>query len=214
MRKRDNVMPDRRKLADLPADIAVTAPELLAEGYCDYRRYRMTLQGADGAPVTQERDILIAGKVVAVLPVDLARDEIVLIRQFRLPAHLANGRGDLLEVVAGRVEPNETLLEAARRECGEEIGVTPGKLIEMCNYLTTPGVTDEEVTIYLAAVDASQVKEGAHATTDGEQLHILRVPIDDALAALAGGAMRGSPIVIALQWLGLNRHRLAVLLGA
>src|SRR5512143_281805 len=108
-------------LTDLTADVAVSQPELLASGYRDYQRYRLTLTGVDGAPAAQVRDILRAGKVVAVLPVDLARDEIVLIRQFRLPAHLANGRGSLLEAVAGRVEPGESLREAARRECTEEI---------------------------------------------------------------------------------------------
>src|ERR1019366_8196067 len=84
---------------------------LLAKGYCDYQRYRLTLTGTDGATHTQTRDILLAGKVVAVLPIDLVRDEIVLIRQFRLMAHLANGRGDMIEAVAGRVEAGESLLE-------------------------------------------------------------------------------------------------------
>ena len=68
----------------------------------------MTITAADGRPVEQQRDVLLAGKVVAVLPLDLARDEIVLIRQFRLSAHLANGRGDMVEIVAGRVEPDES----------------------------------------------------------------------------------------------------------
>jgi ADP-ribose pyrophosphatase len=75
-----------RELADLPADVAVSQPELLAKGYCDYQRYRLTLTDTDGATHTQTRDILLAGKVVAVLPIDLVRDEIVLIRQFRLTA--------------------------------------------------------------------------------------------------------------------------------
>ncbi len=177
-------MTDKSELADLPADVTVSPPERLAKGYRDYRRYHVTLAGADGAAVEQQRDILRAGKVVAVLPVDIARDEIVLLRQFRLAAHLANGRGDLVEIVAGRVEDGEPLIDAARRECTEEIGVAPAKLVELFSYLSTPGITDEEIIVFLGAVDASQVKEGAVATVDGEQLHLLRVPIDAALAAL------------------------------
>ncbi len=206
-------MTDKSKLADMPADVAVTSLEPLAKGYHDYERYHVTLAGADGAAVEQQRDILLAGKVVAVLPVDLARDEIVLIRQFRLTAHLANGRGDLVEVVAGRVEGGEALIDAARRECGEEIGVKPANLVELFTYLTTPGLTDEEVTIFLAAIDASRVKEGAAVTVDGEQLTILRVPIDAAIATLVSGAVREGPLLIALQWLALNRGRLAELLA-
>jgi ADP-ribose pyrophosphatase len=201
-----------RDLADLAADVALSQPELLAKGYRDYQRYRLTLTGMDGTPLTQTRDVLRAGKVVAVLPIDLARNAVVLIRQFRLPAHLANGRGDLIEAVAGRVEPGESLLDAARRECTEEIAVAPTALVELFSYLTTPGLTDEEVTVFLAAVDASRVPQRSGAAAEGEQIRTVRVSIDAAIAALGQNAMRNGPLLIALQWLALNRDRAAELL--
>jgi ADP-ribose pyrophosphatase len=206
-------MADDREIADRPADVVLSEPHLLAHGYRDYWRYHVAIEGAGGARVKQQRDIILAGKVVAVLPLDLARDEIVLLRQFRLSAHLANGNGDLVEIVAGRHETHETLAEAARRECREEIGVDPSALIELFSYLTTPGLTDEEVSVFLAAVDATKVREGAHRAPDGEELQVFRASVDVALAALARGTIHGSPAVIALQWLALNRGRIATLLG-
>jgi ADP-ribose pyrophosphatase len=148
-----------------------------------------------------------------VLPIDIERDEIVLIRQFRLPAYLANGKGELVEIVAGRVEQGERPAETARRECAEEIGVAPAALVELFSYLTTPGLTDEEVTVFLAAVDASRVPERTHAT-EGERISVMRVPIDAALAALQAASVQNGPLVIALQWLALNRARIAGLLRA
>jgi ADP-ribose pyrophosphatase len=206
-------MSTRRDLADLPADASVSRPKLLARAYRDYHRYGVTVASGDHRPVTQERDVLMGGKVVLVIPVDVSRQKIVMIRQFRLPAHLANGRGDLVEFVAGRVEAGETLAEAASRECKEEIGVAPGKLVELLTYLSTPGVTDEEVTLFLAAVDAAQVREGPLVSPDGEQLYVNLISIDEAVAALDRNAMRGAPLVIGLQWLALNRNRVAELLG-
>jgi ADP-ribose pyrophosphatase len=200
------------ELTDQPANITLSQPKVLANGYRDYHRYRVTIKPPDAPPVSQERDVLIAGKVVVVIPVDVARQEILLIRQFRLPAHLANGRGDLVEFVAGRVEPNETLVEAACRECREEIGVAPQKTRRLLSYLTTPGLTDEEVTIFLGAVDASAVRDGPRTTPDGEYLHVVRVTLEDAIRALDHGAMHGSPIIIGLQWLALNREQLSQLL--
>lgn len=205
---------DDRELADRAAKVVLSEPELLAKAYRDYVRYHATIKGADGVPVEQQRDILSGGKVVVVLTIDVVRDELVLLRQFRLPAHLANGRGELMEIVAGRVEDGESLPDAARRECLEEIGVAPTKLVEVLTYLSTPGVTDEELTIFLGAVDAAQVREGPRIAPDGEQLTIFRVTVDAALAALARGAMRGSPVIIALQWLALNRQRVGDLLRA
>jgi ADP-ribose pyrophosphatase len=204
-------MSKRRELADLPADVFLSRPQMLAKAYRDYHRYNVTLQDKDG-PVVQERDVLIAGKVIVVIPIDVARQEIVLIRQFRLPAHLANGRGDLVEFVAGRVEAGESLMEAARRECKEEIGVEPGKVVELFTFLSTPGATDEEITIFLAAVDAVTVHEGPLTAPDGERLFVHRVSIDAAVSALDRHTMRGSPMIIGLQWLALNRESIAGLL--
>jgi len=198
------------EIADRAAAVSVEAPDLLAKGFRDYRRYRLTLDGEDGKPIAQTRDVLDGGKVVAVLPVDLARDEIVLIRQFRLPAHLGNGRGDLVEIVAGRVEAGEAPATTARRECAEEIGVAPSSLAELFTYFTTPGLTDEEVTVFLAAVDASRVP--ARTESGGEYIRTMRVPIDAALAALARNSIRNGPAIMAMQWLALNRARLAALL--
>jgi ADP-ribose pyrophosphatase len=210
MRKDDASMAE--EIADSPADVEVSPPELLARGYRIYERYHVKLKQAGGAPVEQQRDVIRGGKVVAVLPIDVERNEIVLIRQFRLPAHLANGRGDLVESVAGRVEHGEQPADTARRECMEEIGTAPVRLVELFTYLDSPGITDEEVTVFLAVVDASRVP--ARTSFDGEQIVTLRVSIDGALAALAEGTMRNGLLVTALQWLALNRERLASLLSA
>jgi ADP-ribose pyrophosphatase len=100
---------------------------------------------------------LRAGPAAAVLPLDLARQEIVLLRQFRLPAQLANGRGCLVEIVAGHVDAEEQPAEAAHRECVEEIGLVPSPLIRLLSYFTSPGMLDEEVTLFLGIVDSSKL---------------------------------------------------------
>jgi ADP-ribose pyrophosphatase len=203
-----------QELADRPADVTVSPPELLAKGYRPYQRYEVTLRGPDGETIVQQRDAILGGKVVAVLPVDLACDEIVLIRQFRLPAHLATGKGDMIEIVAGRVEAGEQTIDAARRECTEEIGVAPDRIVELFSYLTTPGITDEQVIVFLAVVDSSRVPSRPDNPDEGERIETLRVPIDTAIAALSAGTMRNGPLIIALQWLALNRTRLPELLEA
>jgi ADP-ribose pyrophosphatase len=197
---------DAKELADRAAAVRLSAPEQLGKGFFDYQRYQVTLPSG-----TQTRDVLRAGKVIAVLPLDIERGEIVMIRQFRPAAHLANGRGDTIEIVAGRVEAGETLEETARRECQEEIGIAPNALVELFSYLPTPGLTDEEVTFFVAAVDAARVPERTHPT-EGEYIDVLRVPIDAALEALAKGAMRNGPLVLALHWLTLNRARVGEIL--
>jgi len=201
-------------LADRAVDVAIAGSELLAKGFRDYQRYWFKLPGEDAALPPQRRDVLRAGRVAAVLPIDLERDEIVLLRQFRLSAHLANGKGELIEIVAGRVEGSEQPIETALRESLEEIGVAPSPLVELFTFLPTPGITDEEITLCLGIVDAAQVPERAGAPAERETTRPLRVPIDAALAALAQGTMRNGVLIMALQWLALNRTRLGQIVRA
>jgi len=191
-----------KALADQPADVAIEAREVLAHAFRPYERVRARRAGDE----VEVRDLLRAGPAVAVLPIDLKRGEVVLIRQFRVAAQLANGKGDLVEIVAGHVEPNEAPRDTAQRECHEEIGVAPQLLVELFTYLTSPGMTDEEVTLFLGLVDASRA---ALAPDAREASALLRVSIDAALGALSAGTLRNGPLVAALQWLTLNRARLA-----
>lgn len=190
-------------LSDASVEVELTGPENLGGGIHRYERYRVKLDGA-----TMDRDAVRIGRVVVILPIDLDRDEIVLIRQFRLGAHLALGKGDLVEVPAGRVERGENVADAARRECQEEIGVAPRTLVPLFDVMPTPGISDEHMFYFLALVEASQVPARAGAAHEHENTRPLRVPIDRALDALKARTIRYGAAVIGLQWLALNRERL------
>jgi ADP-ribose pyrophosphatase len=200
------------ELADHPADVVVSVPERLAAAFRDYERFHVELHDPDGDVHRHTRDVLRGGRVAAVLAVDLARDEIVLIRQFRLPAHFATGLGEMIEVVAGRVERGEDAAESARRECFEEIGARPGAMVELFRVLPTPGITDELVTFFLATIASTQVRERAGAAHEGESIRPVKMPIDAVLAALGGGRLHNGLLILGLQWIALNRHRLDAIL--
>jgi ADP-ribose pyrophosphatase len=195
-------------IADRVADVAVSAPTTIAQGYMPYERFDVAIIRDDDDTLRQRRDVIRAGRVAAVLPIDLARREIVLIRQFRLPAHLATARGDMIEIVAGRVDGDESAPSAASRECQEEIGVVPHRLIELYSVLTTPGMTDEYVTFFLGFVDSSKVPARGGLVGETEDTRPFVVSIDAAIAALDGGAVYNGLMISALQWLALHRDRM------
>jgi ADP-ribose pyrophosphatase len=158
------------------------------------------------------RDVLRVGKVTAVLPIDPVRGELVLIRQFRVAAHLATRQGELIEIVAGHVEAGETPAQAAMRECVEEIGVRPRALYQMFEFLPAPGSIDEYATMFLGVVDAAGIPDRAGAAHEKEATRPMRVTIEAAIAALEDGAMHNGFLVLALQWLALHRDRLDAIL--
>jgi ADP-ribose pyrophosphatase len=193
-------------LADYPVEAEVAPPELLARGFRPFNRFRYELSRRHDT--AQTADLLCSGNSVAVLPLDPARGEIILLRQFRLAAHLANGRGGLFEIAAGHVEKDENPAETARRECAEEIGCAPEPLIELFTYLTTPGLCDEQITLFLGIIDVTQIPERAGLAAEREETFLVRVPVDRALEAVAAGGLRSGPLLMALNWLALNRSRL------
>ena len=191
------------RLTDAAAQAALSSPENRGGGIYRYERYRVELDGT-----SLERDVVRIGRVVVIVPVDLERDEVVLIRQFRLGAHLALGLGDLIELPAGRVERGEDVADAARRECQEEIGVTPRILVPIFDVMPSAGSSDEHMHFFVGVVDASRVPERAGAAHEQEDTRPLRVPIVRAFDALNGGNLHYGAAVLGLQWLALNRARL------
>ena len=200
-------------LADTAAEAVVSEPELIGKSYHRLDRFALTLHLPDREPLDSVRDVLRVGKVTAVLPIDLARGELVLLRQFRLPAHLATGRGELTEIVAGHVEAGETPTEAGMRECVEEIGVRPSALYAMLDFIPVPGSSDEHGFMFLGLVDATRIPEHAGAADEKEATRPMRISIDAALAALERGTMRNGFLILALQWLALHRDQLAAIVA-
>jgi ADP-ribose pyrophosphatase len=207
----DPGMPDM--LADRPADASVSPPTVLAKAFHDLARFSVVVRSPDGETLSSVRDVLRVGKVAAVLPIDIARGELVLIRQFRLAAHLATQKGELVEIVAGHVEAGETPAQAAMRECVEEIGVRPQALYPMFEFLPAPGSIDEYATMFLGVVDAAVIPERAGAADEKEATRPMRVTIEAAIAALEHGAMHNGFLILALQWLALHRDRLDAIMA-
>lgn len=200
-------------IADRALGVEISPPRSLCDdGFRPYERYTLRLPLPDGGTLTQRRDILRGGRVAGVLPVDLARERVVLLRQFRLTAHLATGNGDMIEIVAGRVDAGESEADAARRECVEEIGVAPDAMARLYSVLPTPGLTDELVTSFIGFVDSARVVRHGGLASETEHIETLVVPIDAVLDALRGGRILNALTVSALQWLALNRARLPTLL--
>lgn len=95
-----------------------------------------------GVAVT--RDVVTHHGSVVVLPVFPDR-RILLIRQYRHAVGCS-----LWELVAGRVEPGEQPLAAARRELLEETGYTARRFRKLMKVFPTPGFVSEWMAVFLA----------------------------------------------------------------
>ena len=91
-----------------------------------------------------KRAIVHHGGSAVMMPVD-KKNRILLVKQYRLPA-----KQYLWELPAGRLDPGETPLQAARRELVEETGYRAKKWQQIAVFYASPGFLAEKMTIYLA----------------------------------------------------------------
>lgn len=154
------------------------------------------------------RELIDRGHAVAVLPYDSKRDEVVLIEQFRVAPYAVGDEPWMLEAIAGLIEDGEDPADVVRREAAEEAGLTLTEVDELLTIYTSPGALSERITIYHAPVDASGAG-GIHGVAEeGEDIRVVVMAFDGAMAALGEGRITSGPSVVALQWLALNRDRL------
>ncbi len=197
-------------MGDEPGPIAIDGKDEIFSGFRKLHAvtYRHTDHHADRLPEAQQREIADIGKIAAVLPYDPDRDLLVLLRQVRLGAHLAGIDSNMVEVVAGLVDPGETVEDAALRETEEEAGVPALDLIEAYDFTPSPGFTTEWVTLYCARVDARSVPPRTGEVSEGEVIETIVVSPDEALAALDAGRLANSYTIHALFWFRVHRDRI------
>lgn len=194
-----------------PESVEIIDKTTIHQGYYRVDRYRLRHRlhaGGWGSEIV--REVLERGHAVAVLPYDPERDAVVLIEQFRI-GPFARGAGDtpwLLEIVAGLIDPGEEPEQVARREAVEEAGLSLGEMVPVGGYYPSPGVMSEHIEVFCGRVDSREAG-GIHGLDhEGEDIRVVTLSFEAAMAALSAGEIRASPAIIALQWLALNREAL------
>jgi len=90
------------------------------------------------------RAIVRHGGSAVMMPVD-DRRRILMVRQYRLPA-----RAYMWELPAGRLDPGEKSLTAAKRELEEETGYHARRWKKLISFYPSPGFVSEKMTIFVA----------------------------------------------------------------
>ncbi|MBZ4021494.1 hypothetical protein CKO11_03335 [Rhodobacter sp. TJ_12] len=218
LRAEQDARPATLRRAPAPGDIEI---ESLRTPYAkffaveDYRLRHRRFNGGMTAPL--DRAAFVSGDATVVLPYDPVRDQVLLVEQFRT-GPLA--RGDVnpwsLEAVAGRVDAGETPEEAARREAGEEAGLTLGRLIAAPSHYPSPGAKSEYLYCFIGLCDLPETAPGLGGLeAEGEDIRSHRVSFAQLMALIESGEVENGPLIVLALWLERMRDPLrADALGA
>ena len=173
---------------DLAKAIAkILKSEILYQGKV-FRLQRDTVIEPGG--VQAERDIIVHPGSVVVLPI-FKDGSVLLIRQYR------HSVGEFLwELVAGRKEPDETPLAAARRELIEETGYSAKHLRKLMRVVPTPGFVNEWMWIFAAE---GLTKGDAHPEED-EKITPRIFTLEEAEKMIERGTLRDAKSICGILY--------------
>lgn len=150
------------------------------------RRDRVLEPG--GIEVT--RDVVTHSGSVVLLPI-LPDGRLLLVRQYR---HAVGGY--LWELVAGRIEPGEAPLAAARRELAEETGYTARRYRKLLDVFPTPGFVSERMLLYAA----EGLTPGAARPEADERILARRFTLRELETMIRRGRLRDAKSVAGLLY--------------
>lgn len=144
--------------------------------------------------VRARRDVIRHSGSIVVLPVDdsTRQPRVLLERQYRYAA------GRLMwELPAGRIDPGEAPLAAAKRELLEETGYTAAKWERALFFFASPGFLAETMTVYLAR----GLKKGVAQPEEDERIAVRFFPLSQAVRMAMTGKIVDSKTISSLLWL-------------
>jgi nudix-type nucleoside diphosphatase (YffH/AdpP family) len=156
---------------------------------------------------TQHRETYDRGNGATLLPYNPAQRSVVLVRQFRYPAFV-NGCDDLLIEAAAGLLDNESPEVRILAEAEEETGYRLGKVQKVFEAFMSPGSVTEKLHFFVAEYEARmRVGSGGGIASEGEDIEVLELPIDSAMAMIGDGRIVDAKTIMLLQYAALNIFR-------
>ncbi len=160
-----------------------------------------------GDTEARQKDVIRHNGSVVILAIDETRNRalgtgpkdpaVILIRQYR---HAAGQF--LLELPAGRIEPDERPLAAARREMIEETGIRAKRWTVLTKYFASPGFLGEWMQIFLA----QDLEHGVAKPEEDEHIELIPTPLSHVLELIAANKLHDGKTIIGVSLLAQRRR--------
>jgi ADP-ribose pyrophosphatase len=138
---------------------------------------------------TSQRDVVVHPGAVGVVALD-DQDRVLLVTQYRHPV-----RRRLEELPAGLLDkPGEPALQAAQRELMEEAGFAAQTWDVLVDTLTSPGMSDEAIRVFLAR-DVREVQRDVQEHEEADMTSDW-VPLDEAVRWAFDGRLENAMAVV------------------
>jgi nudix-type nucleoside diphosphatase (YffH/AdpP family) len=179
--------------------IRIEKVKLLSDDWYVLKKTTFAFQRRDGTWQTQNRETYDRGNGATILLYDLSRRTVILTRQFRFPAFV-NGHDDLLIETAAGLLDDATPEERIRIETEEETGIRVRDVRKVFEAFMSPGSVMEKLHFFIGCYTPDdRVTAGGGNEAEGEEIEILEIPFEQALAMIGQGQIIDAKTIMLLQ---------------
>lgn len=184
--------------------IRVEEVKVLSDDWFVLKKTTFAFLRSDGTWQRQSRETYDRGNGATILLYDPRRRTVVLTRQLRYPAFV-NGHDDLLiEAPAGLLDAAEPEVRI-RAEVEEETGFQVREVRQVFDAFMSPGSVTERLHFFVGEYAPGDRKSaGGGNAAEGEDIAVLEVDLDDALAMIDAGTIRDGKTIMLLQYAALK----------
>ncbi len=147
-------------------------------------------------------EIVQAHDSVAILIYHKENKSFILVKQFRPAVYLNNSDGLTVELCAGIVDKEHSLIQIAKEEIEEECGydVPIEKIEKITSFHTSVGFAGSKQILYYVEVDEGmKISEGGGV--DGELIEVINLSIEDAEDMIYNETIAKTPgLMFAFMW--------------
>jgi nudix-type nucleoside diphosphatase (YffH/AdpP family) len=184
--------------------IRVKDVRVLSSNYATLKDTTFEWRRADGEWQTQTRETFDRGNAATLLPYNLKQRTVVLVKQFRYPAYVSGYDDLLIEAAAGLLD-NEAPELRIRAEAEEEIGYRLGAISKIFEAFMSPGAVTEKMHFFVAEYEPEmRIGSGGGIAEEGEEIEVLELPIEQALAMIDDGRIVDAKTIMLLQYAALH----------
>jgi nudix-type nucleoside diphosphatase (YffH/AdpP family) len=179
--------------------VRIISREVIARFWSTLTKVTLDYTRRDGRTETLVREVNDHGMAAAVLAIDPARRTVLLVKQMRIAAYLAEYEQAMIEVCAGLLDGDDALT-CVEKEAREELGCRLHDLMLVSDAFMSPGALTERVALFIGHYAPSdRLSDGGGLHHEGEDIEVIEMAFDDAYAMIASGEIVDAKTIILLQ---------------
>jgi nudix-type nucleoside diphosphatase (YffH/AdpP family) len=187
--------------------IRIKNVRLLSDDHYILKATTFAWQRSNGEWQELERETYDRGNAATLLPYNLARRTVVLVRQFRYATYVNGYDGLLIEAPAGVLD-EKTPEQRIRAEAEEETGYRLGEIKSVFEAYMSPGSVTEKLLVFVAEYQPERrVGDGGGIASEGEDIEVLELPFDEAMTMTGDGRIADAKTILLLQYAAINIFR-------